>query len=60
MEDPLPGARLAELEPLWISGQALERAESGALPPMSQDAPPLLVFHADQGRVRSGREEHKM
>merc|ERR1712216_211696 len=50
MEDPLPGARLAELEPLWISNQALERVESGVLPEMSKEVPPLLVFHADQGR----------
>uniref|UniRef100_A0A7S0A1M6 Uncharacterized protein n=1 Tax=Pyrodinium bahamense TaxID=73915 RepID=A0A7S0A1M6_9DINO len=59
MEDPLPGAKLNELHPLWISGQAAERVEHGVLPPLSAKRPPLLIFHADQGRSRAGREKNK-
>jgi len=62
MEDPQPGARLGELQPLWISGQALERVEAGRLPPLPAGegaAPPLLIFHSDQGRSRAAREKRK-
>mmetsp|Transcript_94644 Transcript_94644/g.276699 ORF Transcript_94644/g.276699 Transcript_94644/m.276699 type:complete len:292 (+) Transcript_94644:823-1698(+) len=59
MEDPLPGARLGELRPLWISGQALERVEDHRLPPLPRDVPPLLIFHSDQGRSRAKREKRK-
>lgn len=59
MEDPLPGSRLGELEPLWVSGQAAQRAEEGVISPLSQVAPPLLIFHADQGRLRARREDRR-
>mmetsp|Transcript_71690 Transcript_71690/g.205748 ORF Transcript_71690/g.205748 Transcript_71690/m.205748 type:complete len:512 (-) Transcript_71690:68-1603(-) len=59
MEDPLPGARLAELKPVWISGEALERVENGQLPPMNVQEPPLLIFHADKGRSRANREANR-
>lgn len=59
MEDPLPGSRLAELSPLWISGQALQRMEEGELPPLSKNDPPLIIFHADQGRARAQRSERR-
>ena len=59
MEDPQPGAKLAPLKPLWVSGQALERVERQVLPPLSDEEPPLLVFHGDQGRSRAHREEHR-
>jgi len=59
MEDPLPGARLDKLRPLWISGQAIERVETGVLPKLSEDAPPLVIFHADQGRARAERDRHR-
>merc|ERR1712194_850276 len=56
MEDPLPGAQLASLEPLWVSSEALDRVESGVLPALSDAVPPLLIFHADKGRQRVNRE----
>jgi len=59
MEDPLPGARLAELKPVWISGEALERVENGQLPPMNVEEPPLLIFHADKGRSRANRDANR-
>merc|ERR1712083_102943 len=59
MEDPLPGARLAELVPLWVSGQVMERVENGILPPLSTEMPPLIIFHGDQGRVRGDRHNNR-
>jgi len=59
MEDPLPGSRLGELEPIWVSGQASQRAEEGEIAPLSQAVPPLLIFHADQGRSRARREDRR-
>jgi len=47
LEDPRPGARIGELQPLWVSGDAFTRAESGEIGPMSNEAPPLLIFHVD-------------
>merc|ERR1712048_141438 len=47
MEDPLPGAKLHKLKPLWVSGEALVSAKRELIPPMSDKEPPLLVFHAD-------------
>merc|ERR1712066_575904 len=44
MEDPQPGARLAELRPLWVSGEGLERVERGKLVKLSEQEPPLLIF----------------
>merc|ERR1712060_118893 len=60
MEDPLPGARFDVLQPMWISGQALERVEKGIIPKLNETAPPLLIFHADQGRSRAHREQKKI
>lgn len=59
MEDPMPGARLAELSPIWISGEGMERVEQGVIPPMNQAVPPLIIFHADKGRERAGRERYR-
>merc|ERR1712190_168802 len=47
LEDPLPGARLDLLAPLWISVESLSKAESGEIAKMSKETPPLLVFHVD-------------
>jgi len=52
LEDPMPGARINELQPMWISAEALLRSESGQIPAMSRDVPPLLIFHADHTGYR--------
>lgn len=57
MEDPLPGAQLAPLKPLWVSGGALSMSEQGAIPPMNENVPPLIIFHADKGEARAKREK---
>merc|ERR1711870_52112 len=44
MEDPQPGARLTGLDPLWISSKVLVKSSEGKLP-LSETAPPFLVFH---------------
>lgn len=59
MEDPLPGARLAELKPIWFSGEAMERLEQGVLPRLSAEDPPLIIFHADKGKSRANREANR-
>jgi len=52
LEDPRPGARIGELQPMWVSGETFTRAESGEIGPMSTEAPPLLVFHVDHAGDR--------
>lgn len=52
LEDPRPGARVGELRPLWVSGETFTRAESGEIPPLSAEAPPLLIFHVDHAGER--------
>eukprot|EP00927_Polykrikos_kofoidii_P065205 TRINITY_DN60993_c0_g1_i1.p1 TRINITY_DN60993_c0_g1~~TRINITY_DN60993_c0_g1_i1.p1 ORF type:complete len:511 (-),score=50.14 TRINITY_DN60993_c0_g1_i1:267-1772(-) len=47
MEDPQPGARLAELHPLWVSSNAFSRAKRKIIPDLAP-AEPYLVFHVDQ------------
>jgi len=59
MEDPLPGARIGELEPIWVSSHALTRSEKGVISTFSEDVPPLLLFHADQGPPRTDREKDR-
>merc|ERR1712129_114895 len=49
LEDPLPGARLDKLQPMWISGDALKAVWRGSVPELSKEAPPLMVFHIDHG-----------
>merc|ERR1712048_50165 len=62
LEDPLPGARVSELEPLWISAEALSKAERGEIPTMRKTAPPLMIFHADHEALRffRGGDEEKI
>jgi len=48
LEDPLPNARIGEMQPLWVSSHALVLVEDGFIPALSREAPPLLIFHADQ------------
>jgi len=52
LEDPQPGARLADLRPMWVSMEALSRTISGTIPPLSKEAPPLLIFHVDHEACR--------
>jgi len=59
LEDPQPGANLAELAPLWTSAQALERAVKGIITGTPADQPPLLIFHSDQGAARRGFMEQR-
>merc|ERR1712217_305256 len=56
MEDPPPGSRLGKLQPLWISAKAFVGVEKDILAPLSQEAPPLLVFDADKEASRFGDE----
>ena len=47
LEVPQPGARLAELEPMWIGADALVMVRQTKVGPLSLTTPPLLVFHVD-------------
>merc|ERR1740129_120484 len=47
LEDPQPGSRLAELEPMWIASESLLLARHGLILQLSRKNPPLLVFHID-------------
>lgn len=49
LEDPLDGARLDELQPMWISSEALQASWNRKIPKLSMQAPPLLIFHVDHG-----------
>lgn len=61
LEDPMPGSRLAELAPMWVSSEALFSAQRGKVPPLLEDRPPLLIFHVDhnQGRAVPGLTDEK-
>lgn len=52
LEDPQPGARLAELSPMWISGDAMVSWYQQKIGDMNRTDPPLLVFHVDHKRDR--------
>merc|ERR1712039_755180 len=47
LEDPMPGAQLNSLAPMWVSMEALSAARRGEIPALSEEQPPLLLFHAD-------------
>merc|ERR1712113_846286 len=47
-EDPKPGSRIAELEPMWVSSRVFRFAQEGKIPPLSSEKPPLLIFHVDR------------
>jgi len=59
LEDPPANARLDLLEPIWVSGHAMEYMEDGIIPNFSKSNPPLLIYHADKGRSRAKREQNR-
>jgi len=53
LEDPQPNTSLRELQPLMISGHALERSELGTIVGPPAHAPPVLIFHSDHANPRA-------
>lgn len=47
LEDPQDGSKLSQLNPMWVSANALSRAEEGRIAKLSTQDPPLLIFHVD-------------
>eukprot|EP00434_Breviolum_minutum_P008536 symbB.v1.2.007530.t1/scaffold462.1/size201456/20 len=62
MEDPLENSQLAKLQPMWVSSEALSKAQSGKIMPFDKEAPPLILFHVDMLDLRysAGGHDYKV
>jgi len=58
LEDPLPGSRLADLHPIWVSAETVVSSERGRIKRLAEDKPPLIIFHVDHDGHRFNVEHY--
>eukprot|EP00435_Cladocopium_sp_Y103_P039452 s1780_g10.t1 len=62
LEDPQENSELAKLRPMWVSSEALSKAQSGKIMALSKEEPPLILFHVDMLDLRysAGGHDYKV
>lgn len=62
LEDPQENSELAKLQPMWVSSEALSKAQSGKIMALSKEEPPLILFHVDMLDLRysAGGHDYKV